>query len=157
MGLTFDLAQRRRSFLLIRMDIHVENCKHIKLKQIVDEKDGVLSIAESEREIPFHIKRVYYIYGLAYPKALRGYHAHKKLEQVIFCINGSFKLMVDDGKEKQYFFLSDPNHGIYVGPHLWHNMFEFSKDCVILVIASDYYDEADYIRDYDEFLGLSER
>tara|TARA_B100000315_G_scaffold253133_1_gene291308 strand:+ start:600 stop:803 length:204 start_codon:yes stop_codon:yes gene_type:complete len=63
--------------------------------------------------------------------------------------------MVDDGKEKQYFFLSDPNHGIYVGPHLWHNMFEFSKDCVILVIASDYYDEADYIRDYDEFLGLS--
>tara|TARA_B100000315_G_C14408652_1_gene509922 strand:+ start:318 stop:743 length:426 start_codon:yes stop_codon:yes gene_type:complete len=137
------------------MDVKVHNCKTIELKQIVDEKDGVLSIAESRREIPFEIRRIYYIYGLAYPKARRGLHAHHKLEQVIFCVNGSFKLMVDDGNEKQYLFLSDPNHGIYIGPHLWHSMFEFSKDCIILVMASDYYDEADYIRDYDEFVKLA--
>jgi dTDP-4-dehydrorhamnose 3,5-epimerase-like enzyme len=133
--------------------IIIRNCAHIKLKQIIDEQDGVLSIAESMREIPFDLKRVFYIYGLAYPKALRGFHAHKKLEQVIFCINGSCKLMVTDGIGKQYFHLSDPNHGIYLGPDLWHTMFEFSNDCIILVLASDYYNESDYIRDYNEFIA----
>jgi len=137
-------------------DILVRNCNFIELKQIVDEKDGVLSIAESSREIPFEMKRIYYIYGLAYPKALRGFHAHKKLEQVVFCINGSFKLMVDDGEVKQYFYLSDPNKGLYLGPELWHTMFEFTGDCIILVLASDYYDETDYIRDYDQFISLIE-
>ena len=133
------------------MKINLQNCNHIVIKQIVDENDGVLSVAESMREIPFDIKRTYYIYGLTYPKAVRGFHAHKNLEQVIFCINGSFKLMVDDGTNKQYFFMSDPNRGIYIGPKLWHTMFEFTKDCIILVFSSDYYDESDYIRDYDEF------
>jgi len=137
-------------------DILVRNCNFIELKQIVDEKDCVLSIAESSREIPFEMKRIYYIYGLAYPKALRGFHAHKKLEQVVFCINGSFKLMVDDGEVKQYFYLSDPNKGLYLGPELWHTMFEFTGDCIILVLASDYYDETDYIRDYDQFISLIE-
>lgn len=133
-------------------DLKVNNCQYIDLKQVVDEKDGVLSIAESNREIPFEIKRIYYIYGLAYPKALRGQHAHKALEQVLFCVNGSFKLLVDDGFNKQYFYLTDPNHGIFVGSDVWHTMFEFSDNCIILVLASDYYDEADYIRGYDAFL-----
>ena len=136
------------------MEIKVNNCRDIELNQIVDEKDGVLSVVESRKEIPFDIKRIYYIYGLAYPKAIRGLHAHHKLEQVIFCVNGSFKLMLDDGEDKQFLFMSDPNHGIYIGPYLWHSMFEFSKDCIILVIASDYYDETDYIRSYGEFLKL---
>jgi len=138
------------------IEILVRNCKHIELKQVVDEKDGVLSIAECDRQIPFAVKRIYYIYGLAYPRAMRGLHAHKALEQVIFCVNGSFKLMVEDGIEKQYFYLSDPNHGIYIGPRVWHSMFEFSKECIILVLASDYYDEADYIRNYDEFITFVE-
>ena len=133
------------------MKIKVKNCKQIKLNQIVDEKDGVLTVAESMREIPFDIKRIYYIYGLTYSKAIRGFHAHKHLEQVIFCINGSFKFMVDDGINKEYFFLNHPNQGIYFGKELWHTMFEFSKDCIILVFASDYYNESDYIRDYDAF------
>lgn len=134
-------------------EINVNNCRYIDLKQVVDEKDGVLSIAESKREIPFEIKRIYYIYGLTSPKALRGLHAHKALEQILFCINGSFKLMVDDGLNKQYFYLADPNRGIYVGPELWHTMFEFSKNCIILVLSSDYYDEMDYIRNYVAFLA----
>jgi hypothetical protein len=134
------------------MNLSIKRCKSIELKQIVDEKDGVLSIAESKREIPFDIKRVYHIYGLNYQKASRGFHAHKVLEQVIFAINGSFKLMLDDGATKQYFFMSDPNRGMYMGPLLWHTMFEFSSDCIILVLASDYFSETDYIRDYDSFL-----
>ena len=84
------------------MKINVNNCRHIELKQVVDEHDGVLSIAEAQKEIPFNIKRVYYIYGLENIKSRRGFHAHKKLEQAIFCINGSFKLMADDGENKQY-------------------------------------------------------
>ena len=133
------------------MKIKVNNCQQIELNQIVDEKDGVLSIAEQNKEIPFSIKRVYYIYGLKSIDAVRGLHAHKKLEQAIFCINGSFKFMADDGKEKQYFFIDNPNQGIFIGKELWHTMFEFSKDCIILVFASDYYNESDYIRDYDAF------
>ena len=134
------------------MLIKVKNCKIVELKQIVDENDGVLSIAEQLNEIPFEVERVYYIYGLEDTKLKRGFHAHKQLEQAIFCINGSFKLMIDDGNEKNYFFLNDPNKGVYMGSRLWHTMFEFSKDCIILVIASDYYDESDYIRNYSEFI-----
>lgn len=135
------------------MQIKVNNCKYIELKQIVDENDGVLSVAEYDKEISFNIKRVYFIYGLTNPKALRGFHAHKKLEQAIFCINGSFKLMVDDGENKQYVYLNNPNHGIYIGTELWHKMFEFSTDCIIVVLASDFYEESDYIRDYDDFIA----
>ena len=138
------------------MKIKVNNCKQIELSQIVDKKDGVLSIAEQEKEIPFSIKRVYYIYGLKSGDAVRGLHAHKNLEQALFCINGSFKFMADDGKEKQYFFINNPNQGIFIGKELWHTMFEFSKDCIILVLASDYYDESDYIRDYDDFIKYIE-
>jgi len=135
--------------------LKVKRCAHIELKQVVDEKDGVLSIAEGSKEVPFEIARVYYIYGLSYPKAQRGLHAHKELEQVILCINGSFKLMLDDGENRQYLYLTDPNHGIYLGPKIWHTMFEFSSDCIILVLASDRYDEADYIRGYDQFIDYT--
>jgi len=139
------------------MKSKVNNCKQIELNQVVDDNDGVLSIAEQLNEIQFEIKRVYYIYGLEDSTAQRGFHAHKKLEQAIFCINGSFKLMVDDGNDKQYFFLNNPNCGIYMGPELWHTMFEFSKDCIILVFSSDFYDESDYIRDYNDFLKYIKR
>ena len=81
-------------------------------------------------------------------------HAHKELEQIIFCINGSFKLLLDDGENQQFIYLSDPNRGIYMGPKLWHKMFEFSSDCIILVFASDLYNEKDYIRNFNEFLDF---
>jgi len=139
------------------MKINVNNCRHIELKQVVDEHDGVLSIAEAQKEIPFNIKRVYYIYGLENIKSRRGFHAHKKLEQAIFCINGSFKLMADDGENKQYLYLNNPNQGIFIGRRLWHTMFEFSKDCIILALASDHYDESDYIREYENFIKYIKR
>ena len=131
--------------------IRLKNCNTIFLKQVVDESDGILSIAENSREIPFNIKRTYHLYGFINPQAIRGLHAHKNLEQAIFCVNGSFRLKVDDGRNKQSFILDDPNQGIYIGPKLWHTLEHFSKDCIVLVFASDYFDESDYIRDYDEF------
>ena len=138
------------------MQINVKNCKLIELKKIVDEKDGILSVAEQNVQIPFEIKRVYHIYGLNDISANRGYHAHKKLEQVIFCINGSFKLITDDGNNKNNFILNNPNKGIYIGKNLWHTMSEFSQDCIILVFASDFFNESDYIRDYNKFLKYIE-
>jgi|TARA_Y100000310_G_C20695809_1_gene825615 dTDP-4-dehydrorhamnose 3,5-epimerase-like enzyme len=134
------------------MEITVRNCKRIKVKQIVDEKDGILSIVECMNEIPFKINRSFWISGFEYPKAKRGFHAHKKLEQAIFCISGSFKMMIDDGETKQHLILNNPNLGVYIGPQVWHTMFEFSTDCIIVVLASDYYCESDYIRNYNDFL-----
>ena len=130
----------------------LRNCYLIQLPVITDGIDGRLSVAESHRDIPFDIKRVYYIYDLENLDAIRGKHAHRKLEQVIFCINGSFVLTLDDGKNREEILISQRNTGVYLGTGLWHTMSRFSKDCVLLVMASDHYLEADYIRDYDEFI-----
>ena len=118
-----------------------------------DGKDGFLTIAEEKVSIPFSIKRVYYISRLHNPDAIRGRHAHKELQQAIFCINGSFTLDLDDGFTRTSILLNEPERGIYLGPRLWHVMHGFSNDCVILVLASALYDESDYIRDYGEFLS----
>ena len=126
--------------------------KEISLKKIKDLNDGVLSIAESENEIPFQIKRVYYIYDFKEKKSKRGYHAHKKLKQVIFSISGSFTLTLDDGFNKYSYTLSDPNRGVFIDKRIWHTMNDFSKDCIIIVFASDLYQEKDYIRDYNDFI-----
>ena len=138
------------------MKKNIKNYKLIKLKQIIDKKDGILSIAEEKVQIPFKIKRVYHIYGLNNISANRGYHAHKRLEQVIFCINGSFKLMIDDGTNKKNLILNNPNKGVYIGKKLWHTMSKFSRNCIMLVFASDFFNESDYIRDYDNFLKYIE-
>lgn len=113
---------------------------------------GNLTAIEGEKEISFSIKRVYYIYGLPYG-VRRGFHAHKRLEQYLICIHGSCSILLDDGKEKTSIKLDRPDVGVYVGPGTWHEMFEFSKDAVLLTLASDRYNEEDYIRDYDSFLN----
>jgi dTDP-4-dehydrorhamnose 3,5-epimerase-like enzyme len=84
---------------------------------------------------------------------MRGKHAHKKLKQVLFCISGSCAVELDDGKNKQKIILDQPHQGIYLGNNLWHTMSEFTNNCILLVMASDVYDESDYIRDYQEFLN----
>ena len=116
-----------------------------------DFPDGNLVIGEALKNIPFSIKRIYFINNLFNKEAVRGFHAHKKLEQVIFCINGSFNLNLDDGKTKQSIKMNSPYYGVRLGATLWHTMSKFSADCVILVVAADYYKKDDYIRDYDEF------
>lgn len=127
----------------------------IPLQFVRDLPDGNLFIAEAIRSIPFEIKRVCYINNLANRKAVRGKHAHRLLEQVLVCVTGSFVLRLDDGFTRQRITLNDPSYGIRLGPMLWHTMSLFSHDCGILVLASDWYDEADYIRDYAEFLKMA--
>tara|TARA_Y100000310_G_scaffold335090_1_gene416278 strand:+ start:709 stop:1185 length:477 start_codon:yes stop_codon:yes gene_type:complete len=132
--------------------ILVKNSGYIKLKKYDDGPDGSLSIVEQLRDIPFKIKRVYYINKLKNRKSIRGHHAHKKLQQIIFCINGSFILSLDDGEKKQHLIIKNDSTGILIGPGLWHTMSQFSNDCVLLVLASDYFKESDYIRNYENFL-----
>ncbi|MCF7920479.1 MAG: FdtA/QdtA family cupin domain-containing protein [Candidatus Cloacimonetes bacterium] len=135
----------------------VNNARIINLEPIIDGIDGYLCVAENQREIPFEIKRVYYIYNLDSPQAVRGKHAHRELEQVLFCLKGSFDLLLDDGFKQEKILMENPQTGIYMGTGVWHIMDNFSKDCVIMVLASDYFTEKDYIRDYDEFTRFKNR
>lgn len=128
--------------------------KPIILQQIIDSSDGILSIAESDVKIPFKIKRVYYIYDFKTFKSKRGFHAHKKLKQVIFAISGFFTLTLDDGKVKTNHLLNNPNEGILINKRIWHTMENFSDDCIILVLASDTFKESDYIRNYKDFINF---
>ena len=126
----------------------------IDLQQFKDARDGTLFIGEVQRQIPFEIKRFYVISRFFPGKSIRGYHAHKKCNQIIFCINGSFRLNLDDGNRKQSMRLNAPSKGVWMKPMLWHTMQEFSSDCVLLVVASMKFKERDYIRNYQEFLTL---
>ena len=83
---------------------------------------------------------------------VRGHHAHKTLQQILVCIHGSCKIRLDNGSEKKTVHLERPYEGLYVGPGMWREMFDFSPDAVLMVLASEIYDEVDYIRDYDDFL-----
>ena len=112
---------------------------------------GHLVAVEEKKDIPFEIKRVYYIVDTA-QGVVRGHHAHKSLEQVLVCVHGSVKITLDDGTERKTVVLDDPCDGLYVSNNIWREMSEFSEHAVLIVFASKFYDENDYIRDYDEFL-----
>lgn len=113
---------------------------------------GQLVALEEFKDIPFRIKRVYYMYDTL-EGVVRGFHAHKSLEQILICIHGSCKIRLDNGRgEKKVIPLEKPYEGLYVSNDMWREMFDFSPDAVLMVLASELYDEADYIRDYDEFL-----
>jgi len=140
--------------MITPVPIIVHNSGYVELRKIIDERDGALCIMEGKRDIPFDIKRIYYINNLEQVTSIRGKHAHKTLSQVIFCINGSFMLTLDDGKNKQDILMWRDNLGVILGPGLWHTMHSFSSGCVLLVAASDYFSADDYIRNYDEFLNF---
>ncbi len=131
----------------------IDDCRIIQLPRITDPR-GNLSFIEGGRHIPFDIKRVYYLYDVP-GGADRGSHAHKNLQQFIIAMSGSFDVNLDDGKNKQRFHLNRSYYGLYVCPMMWRKLDNFSSGAVCLVLASDYYDESDYIRDYDEFLKLA--
>jgi dTDP-4-dehydrorhamnose 3,5-epimerase-like enzyme len=115
-----------------------------------DERGSLISLEEN-RNIPFEIKRVYYIFNTA-EGVRRGFHAHKKLKQVLVCVSGSCEILLDDGKEKTEILLDNPNKGLLIDSMIWREMFNFSSNCVLMVLADEVYDEVDYIRDYEEFL-----
>ena len=112
---------------------------------------GQLVALEEFKDIPFDIKRVYYMYDTV-PGVARGFHAHRNLEQILICVHGSCKILLDDGTEKVVVPLEKPNEGLYIANNMWREMFDFSTDAVLMVLASELYDESDYIRNYEEFL-----
>ena len=115
-----------------------------------DERGQLVALEEC-RDIPFEIKRVYYLYDTG-ENVTRGYHAHKNLKQILVCVKGSCKILLDNGKEKETVLLEKPYEGLYVTSNMWREMYDFSPDAVLLVLASELYNEDDYIRDYNEFL-----
>ncbi len=124
---------------------------------IKGDERGYLIAIESLKNIPFIIKRVYYIFGTK-PNVRRGFHAHKNLKQMLIAVAGSCKILLDDGKNnKQELLLNSPNQALLIEDMIWHEMFDFSSDCVLLVLASDYYNESDYIRNYQDFLNYVNR
>lgn len=123
---------------------------------IIGDQRGSLIALEGNHDIPFDIKRVYYIFGTE-KSVIRGKHAHKKLEQVIFCPSGSCDFILDDGKNREKVSLTRPDEGLYIKNNLWREFTNFSKDCVVMVLASEPYTESDYIRDYDEFVRGREK
>ncbi len=125
--------------------------KYIKLPIKDNLLKGKLSFMESNTHIPFNIKRIFYIYDIKDLTVIRGGHAHKTLQQVIFCLNGSFTLELDNGNEKEEIYLNKPNEGVIIEAKIWLTMKKFSKNTIIMVIVSDYYNEEDYIRNYKEF------
>ena len=112
---------------------------------------GMLVALEEFSDIPFEIKRVYYMYDTK-EGVRRGFHAHKSLEQILICIHGSCKILLDNGNEKKIVSLERPYEGLYVANSMWREMYDFSTDAVLMVLAAEIYEEEDYIRDYDEFL-----
>ena len=116
---------------------------------------GQLVAIEANKDIPFEVKRVYYMYDTT-PGVARGHNAHKALEQILICVHGSCKILLDNGKEKETVVLDEPNKGLYISSDMWRVMYDFSPDAVLMVMASTYYEESDYIRDYDEFLKYVE-
>ena len=117
----------------------------------VTDPRGNLTFIESQQHVPFEIKRVYYLYDVPGGET-RGGHAHKKLEQLIVAASGSFDVVLDDGAEKTKFSLNRSYYGLFVPNMVWRELENFSSGSVCLVLASQHYDEADYYRDYDDFV-----
>lgn len=124
----------------------------IKLRTLIDSRGG-LAFAESHHDVPFEIKRVYYIFNLDQERK-RGEHAHKKLKQLMICVKGSCKVLLRDADSSFEHHLKEPTVGLLVEEPLWREMYGFSEDCVFLVLANEYYDESDYIRDYEEYVNF---
>lgn len=127
----------------------VNDCKIIDIRKYTDTR-GYLSVIEGGIDIPFEIKRIYYLYMV--PEAARGAHAHKELQQLMVATSGSVSVTLDDGKDKKTFVLDKPWKGLLVVPGLWRDLDNFAGGTVCMVLASEKYEAADYIRDYNEFL-----
>jgi hypothetical protein len=130
--------------------VGLEGCYKIELPKITDVR-GNLTFIESNRHIPFDISRVYYLYDVP-GGAERGGHAHKELQQFIIAMSGSFDVVLDDGYYKKRFHLNRSYYGLYICSMIWRELDNFSSGSVCMVLASTFYDEADYYRDYQEFL-----
>lgn len=125
------------------------NVKEVNFNVISDKRGNMIPV-EYPKQLEFPLKRIYYIYNVA-DGIRRGFHSHNDLEQVLIAVNGSVKILVKTPDEEQVIELNDPSKGLYIGPMVWREMFDFSEQAVLLVLASHEYDENDYIRDYSEY------
>lgn len=134
------------------MQESIENTKFIKFKQLGDER-GHLVVIEGNEDVEFDIKRVFYIYG-SDPDVVRGQHANRDTEFVLINVCGTSKVRVDDGKEEKVYVLDKPHEGVYIPKMVWKDMYDFSEDSILLVLASEHYDGDEYIRDYEDYKGM---
>ncbi|MCC3584929.1 MULTISPECIES: FdtA/QdtA family cupin domain-containing protein [unclassified Microcoleus] len=128
----------------------IEQCRIIELPKISDPR-GNLTFVEANRHIPFDIKRVYYLYDVPGGSERAG-HGHKQLQQLFIAMSGSFDILLDDGHEKKKYHMNRSYNGLYVCPMIWRDLDNFSSGAVCMVLASDYYDESDYYREYQDFI-----
>ncbi|NZA40378.1 WxcM-like domain-containing protein [Eubacterium callanderi] len=131
------------------MQESIENTKFIKFKQLGDER-GHLVVIEGNEDVEFDIKRVFYIYG-SDPDVVRGQHANRDTEFVLINVCGTSKVRVDDGKEEKVYVLDKPHEGVYIPKMVWKDMYDFSENSILLVLASEHYDGDEYIRDYEDY------
>jgi dTDP-4-dehydrorhamnose 3,5-epimerase len=120
------------------------------IKDLADQRGG-LSVLEKPESLPFPVRRVYWIYGTK-PDVARGFHAHHRLRQVCVCLAGSVRILMFDGQRTDWVKLSPSSGALDMPPMIWHEMHDFSSDCILAVFADAEYDEADYIRDRDQFI-----
>ena len=135
------------------MTIGIDHCRIMQLPKIVDPR-GNLTFIEYPRHVPFDFKRVYYIYDVP-GGSDRASHAHRNLHEFLVAMSGSFDVTLDDGRQKRRFHLNRSYYGLYICPMMWRALDNFSSGSVCMVLASEHYDEADYIRDYAQFLSAT--
>jgi dTDP-4-dehydrorhamnose 3,5-epimerase-like enzyme len=123
--------------------------KLIEFPPLGDDRGSLVAL-EAGKTVPFEIKRVYYLFGTQKGVA-RGFHAHIALKQVAVCVTGRCRMVLDDGKKKEEIWLDSPTKGLIIENMIWREMHDFTSDCVMLVLASEQYDESDYIRNYSDF------
>jgi dTDP-4-dehydrorhamnose 3,5-epimerase-like enzyme len=127
--------------------------RYVKFPVMGDDKGWLVSL-EGRKSVPFPIERAYYIFGTQ-AGVTRGKHAHHQLRQLMLCLAGSCKVLLDDGVTREEAPMSTDNRGLFIDPMVWHEMHDFSEGCVLLVLADAWYDTSDYIRDYTQFKALA--
>ncbi len=133
----------------------ITNTKLISFKTFNDNYGSLIPL-EVEEDIPFAVNRAYYIFNVE-QGVRRGFHSHKELEQILVCVHGSVKILVKTPFESEDILLDQPDIGLYIGPAVWREMYDFSSDAVLLVFASMHYDTSDYIRDYAEYEAFARK
>lgn len=141
-----------------KKNIVTENMPHTEILTfpVIGDKNGYLTPLEELQQIPFEVKRIYYIYGTQ-PNVVRGHHAHKQLKQVLIAISGSMDINCEYLDVKETYHLSSASQGLLINGPVWRTMENFSEGAVLLVLASEHYNESDYIRSYDEFLKFNKK
>lgn len=132
----------------------MDNILQYNFNAFSDKYGNLVALEENSKNIPFAIKRIYYIFDVD-GDIRRGFHSHLALDQMLICVNGSVKILVKTPYEEEIIELNNPHRGLYIGPMIWREMYDFSPGSVLLVLASEHYDEADYIRDYEKYEVLA--